>query len=90
MKIKKGFVIEKVADSYLACATGSLVKKFSGFVKLNSTGAFLWNLLAEGDKTSEDLIKNLTEEYDISIDIAKKDVSAFVSTLKENGILNEE
>ncbi len=86
MNIKKGFVIEKVADSYLACATGALAKDFSGFIKLNSTGAFLWNLLAEGNKSEEDLVNALVASYEVEVEIAERDVKAFLKTLVDNGI----
>lgn len=87
MKIKKGFVLEKVGDSYLSCATGKLAKEFSGFVRLNETGAFIWNMLASGDMTKEDMVKKMTSEYDISEEIALNDIEAFISNLEKNGIL---
>ena len=52
MRIKNGFVLEKVGDSYLSCATGKLAKQFSGFVRLNETGAFLWEMLSSGVRKS--------------------------------------
>lgn len=87
MKIKKGFVLEKVGDSYLSCATGKLAKEFSGFVRLNETGAFLWNILSLGDVTKEEMVKKMTAEYDVSQEIALRDVEAFVLNLEKNGIL---
>ena len=87
MKIKKGFVLERVGDSYLACATGKLAREFSGFVRLNETGAFLWNQLAGGDMAEQELITALTAEYDVSADIAAKDVATFVANLLKNGIV---
>ncbi len=87
MKIKKGFVLEKVGDSYLSCATGKLAKEFSGFVRLNETGAFIWNMLASGDMTKEAMVEQMTAEYDISAEIAMKDIEAFVANLEKNGIL---
>ena len=87
MKIKKGFVLEKVGDSYLSCATGKLAKEFSGFVRLNETGAFLWNILASGDVTKEKIVEKMTAEYDVSEEIALRDVESFVLNLQKNGIL---
>lgn len=87
MKIKKGFVLEKVGDSYLCCATGKLAKEFSGFVRLNETGAFIWNMLAADHITKEDMVAKMTAEYDISVDIALRDIEAFVEHLEKNGIL---
>ena len=87
MKIKKGFVLEKVGDSYLSCATGKLAKQFSGFVRLNETGAFLWEILAKADVTKEEMVEKMTAEYDITPDIAKRDIDVFVENLEKNGIL---
>ena len=49
MKIKNGFVLEQIGDSYVAVALGEAASTFRGFVKMNKTGAFLWNLLTESD-----------------------------------------
>ena len=89
MRIKNGFVLEEVAGRYLACATGDLVCEFSGLVTLNSTGAFLWKLLAEGDTTEEIMLSRMLSDYDVSEDIARADISAFVKKLRDGGILDE-
>ena len=87
MKIKKGFVLEEVGGSYLACATGKLVKQFSGYIRLNSTGAFLFRLLCDKDMTESELVGALTAEYEIDTDTASKDAAAFVKRLSEAGII---
>ncbi|MBR2651201.1 MAG: PqqD family protein [Clostridia bacterium] len=89
MKIKKGFVIEEVAGSYLACATGKLARSFNGFIRLNESGAFLWKNLSEGDKSEADLVALLIAEYGISEEIAARDVSAFVENVKKSGALED-
>ena len=89
MRIKKGFVLEEVAGRYLACATGDLVAEFSGLVTLNSTGAFLWSLLTEGDTTEEEMLSRMLSEYEVSEDVARADISAFVKKLRDGGILDE-
>ena len=87
MKIKSGFVLEKVADSYLACATGKLAREFKGLVRLNETGAFLWEKLAESDMSESDLVLAILEEYETTEDVAEKDVKVFVSNLASAGII---
>lgn len=89
MKIKDGFVLEKVGGSYLACATGSLAAEFSGLVRMNETGVFLWNLISDGGCSREELIDNMVKEYEIDYDIAAKDIDAFISNLRSNGIIEE-
>ena len=89
MKIKAGFVLEEVGGSYLACATGALAAGFCGLVRLNETGAFLWGLLSDRDMTRDELLSAMTAEYEVSPEIALHDIDAFVSKLRENGILDE-
>ena len=88
MKIKSGFVLEKVGGSYLACATGDVAGRFSGIVKMNDTGAFIWNKLVEGSELSE-LVECVASSYEVDAAIAEKDVTAFVENLKNNGILED-
>ena len=87
MKIKNGFVIEKVGTSYLAVAVGERAAEFSSMVRLNSTGAFLWNCLAKEDLTRDELVDKVLETYDVSREQVLSDVIAFEKTLKDNGIL---
>ena len=45
MKIKSGFVLEKVGNGYLAVTVGDRAKDFSGLVRMNETGCskgFVW------------------------------------------------
>ena len=88
MKIKKGFVIQKIAGSYLACATGKLAKDFSGMVKLNESGVFIWNMICEGNDISRDeLVEGFCAAYEIEKEIAERDVDGFIATLSANGII---
>ena len=87
MKIKSGFVLEKVGDSYLACATGKLAREFKGLVRLNETGAFLWDKLSADDKSEKDLVADILSEYDTTAEVAEKDVEIFVGNLKKAGII---
>lgn len=86
MKIKDGFILRQVADNYLVVAVGDAVKDFNGIINLNETGAFLWKILESG-ATEEELVKKLTEEYDVDEETAKKDVGKFVAKLAEANLL---
>lgn len=85
MKIKEGFILHKIADSYHVIAVGKVVKNFNGIINLNQTGAFLWEKLSIG-ATEEELIKFLISEYGIDIETATSDVSKFTKGLKEAGL----
>ena len=89
MKIKDGFVLEKVGESYLAIATGALAADFKSLVKLNDTGAFLWKCIEREDLTAEELARRTVESYDISFETALADTERFLGNLKNVGILDD-
>ena len=86
MRIKNDFILRQVADNYLVVAVGDAVKDFNGIINLNETGAFLWKILENG-ATEEELVKKLTEEYDVTEETAKRDVGTFVAKLAEANLL---
>ncbi len=88
MKIKDGFLLREVAGNYIVVATGPRTKEFSGIIKLNETGSFLWKNMTENtDETS--LVQVLTDEYDVEKESAEKDVKNFVKMLLDAGIIEE-
>ena len=88
MKIKNGFVLEKVGTGYLAVAVGERAKDFSGLVRMNGTGAFFWELLSETDMTKEELLERVLSEYeDVSEEQVLADINSFEAMLRENGII---
>ena len=86
MKIKQGFVLKSIADSHIVVPLGSQVVDFSSIIKLTDTGAFLWSKLSS-DITSDELVSALTAEYDVDIATATRDVSAFITKLKDADLL---
>lgn len=86
MKIKKGFVVRKIAGEDVVVALGAASKQFNGIIKLNDTGRFLWDKIAEGCDDNA-LVEAIVAEYSVDKDIAAKDVAVFVDTLKGAGVL---
>ena len=88
MKIKSGFVLEQVGGEYLAVAVGERAKEFSGFVRLNSTGAYFWNLLAEVDLTKEELVAKALSDFEgVSAEQISGDVENLIKALKDGEII---
>ena len=89
MKIKDGFSI-KVEDgiTYVICDKNSN-RNFTANIQLTDTSTFLWNLLKSGDKTKEQMLNSLLQEFDISAVLALNNIDVFIRTLKENGIIEE-
>ena len=89
MQIKKDFTIQKVGNSYVAVAVGESSKEFHGMIRLNETGAFLWNLMAEKNCTEEDLVEAILAEYEVDRETVVADVRRIVAELAENNIFAE-
>lgn len=88
MKLKTGFVLKNIGDNYIVVPVGAQTVDFRCMITLNETGAFLWKLL-ENEQTEETLIGALLGEYEVTEDIAKKDVAAFVDNLRNSALLEE-
>ena len=89
MKIKNGFVVEKVGAKYLAVAIGERADEFNALIRMNETGVFLWKALADEDLSADGLVEKLLAEYDVDRDRAETDVYAFIVKLRESGLLDE-
>lgn len=86
MKIKDDFYIKEVAGLNVVVATGEAAEDMNAMINLNESAAFLWKQL-ENDTTKEELIKKLTEEYDVDYEKASISVDKFISKLNEIGCL---
>ena len=87
MKIKDDFYMKEVAGLNVVVATGDTAENMNSMINLNETATFLWKQL-ENDITKEELIKNLTEEYDVDYERASKSIDNFIEKLDEIGCIS--
>ena len=88
MKLKDGFVLRKVADTYVVVAVGAEAKKHNVMITLNETGALLWEKLSEGtDKKG--LCDAILEIYDIDEATASADVDKFLEKVTAQQLIIE-
>lgn len=87
MKLKYDFVVNKVADKTIAVAVGGNAADFNGFVKLNDTAAFMFNLM-DKDTAVETMVSALKKEYpNATEEEVQEALDSFLEQLKENGLL---
>ena len=86
MKVKEDFLLRKVAGCYVVVPVGRATVDFNGMLNLNETGAFLWEKL-QNDTTKEELVDSLLKEYEISEDIASRDVDVYIKKLEDAGLI---
>lgn len=87
MRIKEGYVLREVADSFIVLQVSGEVQA-NRLITLNETGAFLWRLLENG-ATREEMIAKTEEEYDASRKRIEKDVDFLLSKMREANLLDE-
>ena len=73
-------------DQFLAMPVGDAAARSPFMLSLNSTCAYVWELLAE-DKTYEDVLTALPEKYDTDRETVQRDLDGFLKALKEADIL---
>lgn len=86
LKIKDTFLIKTVAGRTIVVPVGSAALDFNAVVSLNETGAFLFTQLQKADMTESELADALCAEYDVTREIAEKDISAFIKKIEEAGM----
>lgn len=86
MKIAKGFSLINIAGQNVVVPLGSKNVNFNKMISLNDSGAFLWQQL-QTEKTEQELLAAMLEEYDIDETRASEDIKRFISKLKDAEIL---
>jgi len=82
MKIKEGYLINKLGDGYVVVTVGEAAKEFNGLIRLNSTGAFLWKSIQDGADTKEKLVSTLLDQFEaLDEETAKNDVEEFLEII---------
>lgn len=86
MKLKYDFVTNKVADKTVAVAVGNDASEFNGFIKLNDTGAFIFEHLRK-EISRDGLVELLEKEYDAPREVLEKELDEFIVEMKNSGVL---
>ncbi len=87
-KIKEGFIIRKIGGQIMAVPTGKMTSEIHGMIILTESGELLWNAMLGGAE-EEYLVGILTDNYEVEKGTALADVRKFISSLKEQGALDE-
>ncbi len=88
MKVKTGFALHTLGNEYVVVPVGERTKDFHGMVRMNKSGAFLWEQM-KGDFTKENLVNALLDHYEITNEVAEKTVETFITKLMAGGMLEE-
>lgn len=86
MRVKEDFFLKRIAGMQVVVPVGTENVNFQGMITLNETGAFLWELLTE-ERSKDELIAALLEEYDVTEEKAAADIDRFIAKLQEADLL---
>ena len=87
MELKKKLMKREIAGDVLLVPVGKSVYDSNGLFILNETGNFLWDHLVDCADENE-LVQKLLDEYEVSEDEAKNDVSQFLENLRQLKIID--
>ena len=88
MKVKDGVIITKNGDEHIIVAAGEAGQMFSGMIKMNSTAAFIAELL-QSETTEESLIDRLLEKYEVTPEQARLAVLSVLEKFRSAGLMSE-
>ena len=86
MKIKKELVKRDIAGDTILVPVGKTVYDSNGLYILNELGAFLWDRLEKAESEGA-LLQMILDEYEVTEDVAAKDLHSFLDDLRELGII---
>ena len=86
MKLNSGFLMHDDGDQKLLVSTGAT--KFSGLVRSNPTAGFIISCL-EHETTEDEIVAKMQEKWEVSDEIARRDVQKIVKQLKGIGAVSD-
>ena len=86
MIIKKELIKRDIAGDTILVPVGKTVYDSNGLFILNELGAFIWDVLPRANDEAE-ICQAVLDEYDVSADVAAKDVAEFLTKLRKLDII---
>lgn len=86
MRIVKEFIMRTVAGETILVPTGATAEEFNGMLTLTETAKVIWENLEKVDSLDE-MVRLLTEQFEVDQETAKQDTAALVSELLRIGFI---
>lgn len=89
MKLNYQIILQELGETIVAVIKDNETQQVVHAYKMNETGAFIINQINAGlDETT--IVKHMSEEFDVSTDLAEEEVHEFIDMLKNKGIIAAE
>jgi hypothetical protein len=83
----RSIVARTIKDEVVLVPIQSNVGDLDSVFTLNDVGAFIWGLI-DGKKTVEQILERILEEFDVTREQAKRDLTEFLAHLEEIKAIN--
>ncbi len=88
MKINENFLLREVAGNKVVMPVGEAAERFNGMMKLNGSGAYLFEKIQAGTD-EESLVQAMLADYQIDEETARRDIGKFIATLRAMNIIED-
>lgn len=89
MKIKPNYVLKNIGDNIIVVPLKEEALRFNGIISLNKSGQYLFELLQDNDLSEEELLHKILDRYEVSKDVAIKDIKQFIRKCMDNNLFDE-
>ena len=86
MEIKKELIKRNIAGDVILVPVGSASLDIKGLITLNEAAEVIWDAIPEASSVA-DLVKAITDVYDVDAATAEQDVDALLEKLRELDII---
>jgi len=84
----KSVVTTKTGNEYVLVPIANNIADMNSIYTLNETGAFIWEHI-DGHNSVEDIIIEMTKEYEVDYEIASNDLLSFIDEMSKYLIIHE-
>lgn len=90
MKIKEGFELRTICGENVVVGTGRKNIDFSKVISLNESAALVWHAVQGARFGIDDVLKVLTDTYEVDEPTARQDAQSLLKQWQEIGLLDVE
>ena len=87
MKIKDGFELKDICGENIIISHGKGNINFTKIITLNESAALIWKEVVGKDFNIEDMVRIITNEYDVDETTARKDCENIASDWQKVGFI---
>lgn len=87
MRINPNIKIRDMVSEHIVVMPGAAQTDMTRVIALNDSALLFYNALSGRDFELEDAVRVLTDEYDVTPDVARRDAEALLADMRKNNLL---